>query len=1011
MPPADAGGARFAVDRLLLVELSANLYSTWGRGWRECLQVAEHLSCLRLFLWCLSRALEAEVPAVIETVADTGDCEVPCSFRLWLPLHGDKVDRFTTACAAALPVAVERDPKRPRIAVAPQAGANLMLKRDVVAAFQTYGGGAVLTDVSAGPILSGDVPATHILQLLAAGPQLARACGLGRVDASQRRLDTYLATPDGETHVFAVPDRCTCHKVATLNLAHGDELLGWLLPHVAPTDVETAATHAAISHATAAQCTGSRPTKEAGSTEDLDESVLESLLRQVYPVLERVRVANRARIAKHGLASLADKIEVELTTLLSQDVPGVPSVYHATRQELAKRLAELRGDVADEPTRLAQGMFFRPCAPQMSTASSTLAAIVSGACGAARLLPAQRKLWLLLYLRSHKIAANHLGSNCCIVCCGPPETGKSNACHAWLAALPRALVQVKDVVSAKSYTAMDPSADLRACFRDEMHELARKGAADDPNTKAQQTLWSNGIIMVERLVRDADGTDYVLTKQPKAGRALMVTCTNNLHEVPAPILSRATIVAVPATGGTGGRSAATLASIGRSNANSLCQGFFKFSQALAAMQVDFWAADAVGVLTIDDRMVLLFRLIAEAAGLVRLSARKMIEVRHMAVSLMVLDLGSRWFRYGEGAAHGFCRTAQLEFYAANAVVTMEHVLQAVSVSTMTTNVDHELRSVQLALRAMLKTDPDGSVPPFAGDTAYYELSTSRRQLENDTASRTPALGPGLTKSILAAIATGMTGGKPNIRYMADDMGHEHALVNAEYMTSFLGDAEKAMLASLAAAQWVPSWCGEFRVFRAGIRARHTTVDARCAALTALSAEDMTQALSLLSARTVRTGSSTVHVWQERDRADVRVRAPDSPHADTAGTVRKSEVQALCVHKSLFGSPADGAKSAVRDLYIQCLAVAGGYGGRRVAVGMGPNGRGAATLDVPLDARASVTVDNPLYVSTAALADLLGDSNVPRDSVFPGDQATLAFTEQSELERRCRHDQSQCATPP
>jgi hypothetical protein len=1017
MPPAEAAPQQRRVDRLLLVELSANLYGTWGQGWNEALEVTQHLQCLRLWTWTLSRAIEAEVATYIETVRSDLDAEVPSSFRLWIPLVGDTIDRFVTACAGAMPVWTDAsDPKRPRIEHPTGSGKHLALKRDVFAALATYVGGTPHTDVSVSPIVDGEVPENHILQLLAASPQFARQHAThakNAVPAHARQLSSYLA--ETETgYCLCLPGDRAVVSVAAMKLNAGDELLDYLLPHITPTDADVAANAAAIAHATASDCGTARPDVKASHDNEghLDEGVLEALLRTVYPVLERVKAANYRRIRAAGLPAVEKRIAAEIDTLFSIDVPGTPAVYAACTAELKSRLKELRAPATNEVVKLAQQMFFRPTAKSMTSASSVLASIISGACGAAMLLPAQRKLFVLLWLRSHKVTANHLGSNGCVVCCGPPETGKSKACQVWLSALPRAIVGVQDVTSAKAYTAPDRKRDLTACYRDEMHELAKKGATDDPNTKAQQTLLSNGIIMVERLVRDPDCVTYRLQKEPKAGRMMSVFGTNSLNEVPPAILSRATIVAVPATKGRCHHSAATLASIGESKANALCDGFLKYCQALAAMQVDYWAADAVGALEIDDRMVLLFRLLAEAENQLNMSARKMVEVRHMAVSIMVLDLGSQWYRYGVGAEHGFDRAAQLAFYAANSVVKMEHVLAAVSVATMSTNIDSELQTVALALRSLIRVTAGGEIERFAGDANYFALNTNRRRLHDDVAARCPALGEGLGKTILNALTRDHTAKKPNIKFVTDDVGHEHALVNAAFVAKFNGVAEHEILQALDGETWTPSWCGQYRVYRAGVRARYTTEEeerGRAVSLSTLAVEEMKMALAMLRARTVVVESKRLPAWSERERCDTAWQAPTSKHADARGNVRKSEIQPLCVHVSLFDG--DGGKnSRVHRFFTDCLAIAGGYAKKRVVIGIGPRHRGAATVDVPEHHSVSITTGNPFH-KTDNLDELLGPSEFPTDSIFPAAAETLTFTHESNAEAICFADRAPCPTAP
>lgn len=1008
MAPVPGNAREWKFDTLLVAELSANLYGTWGTAWQDCLQLEQHLSCLRLFLWVLSRAIECSVASLFETVlCDDGSVH---SYRLWLPLADDAVDQFVTACAAAMPAWAESRPVKARkVATHPGAAANLPLKQDVVRAMGTYLGGVAIADIGVAPVIDGECTEGHVLHTLGAAAHFSRRqarYSAAHVCKSQSRLSSYI--PSGRGGKRLLFPNLGLVKTGK-GLLHGDGLLKHALPDQEPSEAQQNAARLAVAHATDGECQTTDVSGFASlASEDacVRDGALAGLLTAIYPVIERVRLANRARISQQGL-SCFPRIAEQLHTLFSVRVRGVPTVYAAGQAELADRLNEMREPSSDQATTLAQRMFFCKPGGNYTPCGHVIASIVSGVCGAARLLPAQQRLFLLLFLRSHKIAANHLGSQGFVVCCGPPETGKSMACQAWLGALPRFLVQVKDVVSAKSYTAMDEDADLRACFRDEMHELACKGARDDPNTRAQQTLSSNGLIQIERLIRDEETGEFCLTKTPKAGRTLTVTCTNNLNDVPQAIISRATVVAVPATRSKHARGdAGTLASIGMSATNALAEGFTKFCQTLAAMQVEYWSADAAGMMELDDRMVLVYRLVATAHKAQALSARRMNEVRHTATSIMVLDLTSQWVRGGVGAEHGFDRGKQLEFFALNSYLKMEHVLAAVGVAAMTTNVDHEVEAVKLSLREMIKTDTMGGVSPFPGDSDYFELNTTRRRIADDVADRNEALGAGLAKAIVRTVHKASTGKKQHIRYVVDELNHEHCLIYAPFVASAVAPTEGYLFEHMRHAPKEVSWDGEFYVFRPRLTEKYTCAGEEGVRkdMPQVSQAEMQIALAMLRSRMVTVdGKQRAAFWQG-NRVEVRRPALDSPHAieiDGKMYVKKTELQALCVHRSLLEQRAAVNSSRQRELFQACLAIAGGYEGKEVAVGIGPSHRGAATVSVG-STHSSVTVDNPMHTD-ASLGDLLGDLAPPTDTIFPAHTPTLTWTSDSKLEDVCRHD--------
>ena len=207
---------------------------------------------------------------------------------------------------------------------------------------------------------------------------------------------------------------------------------------------------------------------------------------------------------------------------------------------------------------LARRMFWRTECKDLTAWGNLFASVISGICSAARMLPPQRKLWLLLFLRSHKCIANHIGSNAYIICCGPPETGKSAACRFWLACMPTSLQRMNDGQSAKAHTAMDPDTDMQVCFQDELQEHV---SADSLGDNAKQTLISNGPWSRSGSGGSRTGRSRSKRRRRRAGRSRGVR--NNLCDVKDAVKSRATIVAVPALKTTSSsNSASMLASIG-----------------------------------------------------------------------------------------------------------------------------------------------------------------------------------------------------------------------------------------------------------------------------------------------------------------------------------------------------------------------------------------------------------------------------------------------------------------
>ncbi|WP_341247456.1 hypothetical protein [Nereida ignava] len=1010
---------------VLMVELSGNLYGSWGTSFADAINMPQHQAMLSLWLWVWDRAIESDATVFLETVVDAREATDPVKphcFRLWVPLTESALMQFVTNAAGAMPMWIERDPqqfKRPRLE--PRAGAaRLQTRAHVLSALRAYHGAVALADVGTAVSVDGEaLPQNHIVTMLDARRRLQRCqrayCD-GGVPEWQRQHTAYLGSGGRLSFPDEVVRRGLVRELRPGFVRRADHMLVRHLPHLAPSAAQTAQAQCAVAHATgcddvelATDPTAYSSLRAATGADDV--CALEALLRDIYPIIERVKQRNRRRIASCGLQAVAAEIVKELDTLYSIQVTGVPDVYTSLRQERARRLQAMRGtgdDVTDD-VRLARKMFWRGLNPTLTTWGNTMASIVGGICTAARMLPAQRKLWLLLFLRSHKCTANHVGSNAYIIAVGPPETGKSEACKFWLACMPNALQRMNDGQSAKAHTAHDPEGDMRVCFQDELQEHVN---GDNNNDNAKQTLISNGLLVTKRLQKQDDGS-FALEETKKAGRALTVTCTNNLCDVKDAVKSRATIVAVPAVRhGAAHTSAATLASIGTSKANALRAGFALFCQAIACFQVDFWALEAAGTLAVDDRMVLLYKTIADKMLPERgLSARKMVEIRHLATSIMVLDLCCAWHRFGQGRGSDGSAAGQVVWFARNAVVKMEHVLAAVGVSTDSTCVRSELQAVQNTLRGMVRMDVVG-YPVMSADQTGYVLATSRRRLQDDVADSNTALGQGLTKTLLRSIQQASTDGRPNVRIDVDDR-QEVVLLNRAYAATFVSPTDEKLLAALAlqVAQATDAWHGDYHVFRSSVRHMFTDTSengARGTLLRGVTQSELRLALAIMGDRRNEKGEPQ---WVLRDSCAVaRVTAHDVPGSvvwpDGTRRVRKVEQCVLLVDKRLLGGTTDVDTSPLSALYQTCLAVAGGYEGKQVVVGLGPGARGMATIG-PAKGRVSVEVCNPLHSDKADLQLLLGEDVGPDDSVFPRSAKTLCLTENSHCERQCFADLASC----
>lgn len=1011
-------------DRLAVVELSNHLFGSWGVSWVDAIKLPQHTDMLNLFLRVLGWAVDADVDTYLETVVDARDRATRAhSFRLWVPLHGASLARFVSTVAAGLPAFEEPPAKRQCVDVPAFSGRHMCTRRKVLEALRIYGGAADLFDVVATPVVADDpMPTTHILRILDGEARLRRcqktylASGVG---PDQRFYDNYASSADnGRTWSFVPPEsavaRGLVRRLRPSMLGTGDALLEYHLPHLKPAEHQLESALSSVRHATGVDdVVGSADPCMYSQIcfEDAPDTgtVIDGLLKAVYPVMERVRNATLARLLDGDRDAVTADVVGQLETLYSVKVEGVPYVYSQLRAESRARVARMKAPAGhSKALRLAQAMFWRKQAAELTPFGNLMALLVAGVCSACRLLPSQRRLWLLLYCRSFKVVHNCTGANAYVIVAGPSETGKSMVCQDVMECMPRALVSTNDGESAKAHTAEDLDGDLRVQYMDELH--GHCGDNDD-DTKRQQTLVSTGVIMTSRLVRQADG-QWAKQKTLAVRRALTFTCTNTLEDVSAPMKSRATIVAVAAQK-MPGPDAATLASVGAQKDN-IREGFVICCQTLTSTQVDFWGAEAAGLLTIEDSMCLLYKVICNALpGAFDVTARAMDGIRQLAISNLVMDLQSQWHRLGVGARHGWCPKAQARWFQHNAVVKMEHVLASVAILTNTTSVRPERDAVEASLRNMIRRDAF-LAPVQSADRGHYVLATSRRRFEDEVAAANPALGPGLAKALLKAIVLESTAGQANIKFDVVDRD-EVVFVSRAFIASTETAVDRALFDALKAvaptSAPLVSWCGKFFVYPQSVRSAFADPSdagarAKFAALRDVTEGEYKLAIAILKDR--RIGGE--RVWHEATSCEVRVEVdaagPLTACVDGKHYIKRSVHVPLVVHMGAHQANREAlaASAAQMAAFATALAVAGGYS---ATVGLGIDVHAEDLETVRAAEVASVTVDNPLFLKRSHVDQLLGEHADDRHPIFPSDVPRITFTHESNLEALC-FDRARCA---
>ena len=116
--------------------------------------------------------------------------------------------------------------------------------------------------------------------------------------------------------------------------------------------------------------------------------------------------------------------------------------------------------------------------------------------------------------------------------------------------------------------------------------------------------------------------------------------------------------------------------------------------------------------------------------------------------------------------------------------------------------------------------------------------------------------------------------------------------------------------------------------------------------------------------------------------------------------RRTETHALRVHRSFFtyGQKDDEADKQ-RKVFDACLKAAGGYTNKEVIIGLASDSQSCAKISVD-DSPLKVVVTNPMHVPQNDLHDLLGEEDIPSDSIFPSHLDRIDLTEASCLEQRC-----------
>lgn len=786
-------------------------------------------------------------------------------------------------------------------------------------------------------------------------------------------------------------------------------------------------------------------------------------LQEVYPICTHLKHTNLDRITGAAMVSPEEvrrvytQIVHETNTLLTSQITGVPSVYHEMMSDTSTTLSAFT-ELKQSPTTanpillMTCKMFYQKTAQKDQNGytglGTRLIRTMVGASNCLRLMEQQVSLFLLLYCRHFTTTSNQVGiGGGFFIVCGPPDTGKSRACEQWLKCCSPPLCQESDGNSKKSYTANTTSQDLRCVYQDELKDLLIGGndysdAGSSSSIKTQQTLLSRGFVRYTRLTQNPHTGRYENDDILVMSRNMLVGNTNALNAIPPAIQSRASIIPVIRDI----RQDATTTSVNTLVASRENQGvqmleksFMKCMQLISGLQGRFHAMDAFGGIPtgINDNMYVLFQLMFEKNhGTNTIAPRRCLDIKETAQGIMVMDLITLWYSRGFGAKYNFCQITEAKFFAARAVLRMEHIVAAMWMLTSSTSLRGHLLTVSQVLKGMIRWE--GDFPVMSEDGDFLVLNTSQRSIFTDISHQLSNLGPGLVRQVLSEIQRGITNGLPNMKSDLNTMNQERLLINKAFIAEVLMPVENAILSILhqsiqSNTQVSLSYDEKYYVFDSAVRKSiynvresNTTLHQH---LRVYTTSQINRALAMLSRREIIVNRAPgyagdkINVWEPVQSHPICEYVPEGitgcePVLTKPGVYKicKTCISPLIVHRSLLDNRGVSALGTHEKTCLDALLLGGGYKPMsRVVLGPAPM-NDTHSIDhyvtIPPVPEASITIKNPFYSAQGNIGmNLLFDEPnleddptnafngtiIPDDCMFPRSHPTVTFTHESMLE--------------
>jgi hypothetical protein len=571
---------------------------------------------------------------------------------------------------------------------------------------------------------------------------------------------------------------------------------------------------------------------------------------------------------------------------------------------------------------------------------------------------------------------------------------------------------VKDHESAKSdtYTYDEELADMVVSSMDEcdgQHE-------DASGERRRRMVDSQGYIVVNRVERQDDGS-FKKVRSAVVQRGIEVRLTNSVHTFSAPALSRCSIVSIPGCA-TADASAAPSTQVLLGHGSKIYTfriGLIFHLRTMSCFQGPFWQAHATGAFTVDTQMLVVFKCILHTMTNITIPIRRIVDIENEAISHMVLELGSEWYRHGMGAKHKFCKVEEMKFYRKRAYVTTEHIILAFNTSMKSTEMSTPIMAVQNVIRASLMTmvdkeDPNQKMIFTNSDCGlYYITDETERSFASRIINNTCDLGESLSTRLIDGFQKSTLNGRACYKV---DMYHnrQRVAVLKEYFQKNMSTVQLELLHLLK--RYIESYPAKTNstknddsyVFDANIT-NMFVCNKPLSYFVGISSEQLSYAFAFMKSFVIINKSGNrVNAMSIQQNVVCRKYVNVSSHHSQLDEVGRNYVlhsidsEALVINKLFLERVTK--PSPLLDVYKTSLAIAGGYEGKNVCVGANMAYTAANIIKVDSSVvSSSINVSNPEYLAASEIPGNIFSSLLDADPIFDISKKKLSWSSASNLE--------------